>query len=133
MHDSARDGSEAVGMFPGRFGAVLKFFHTQFCRLENDVLAVVEFPISGQDAPLGLEAFVKRGVWKRRHYGEARQVYPSLNGEFRRFQKHIRPVVIEAKNKAALKCDPVLVKSLDHAYKLVGRVKCLMALAKVLR
>src|SRR5690242_13925949 len=103
--------SETVGVFPGCLNALLQFFHTKFCWLKDDVLAVIEFPVFGENSSFGLKPFVKACVWKRRDNRKPRQVNACLDGKFRGFQKHIRLVVIEAKNEAPLKSYPVFVKS----------------------
>src|SRR5947209_6061772 len=97
------------------------------------MLAIIEFPIPGQDAAFGLKPFVKSGVRKRRDDGEAGQVDASLDREFCRFQKHIRPIVVEAEYKTSLKRNSVFVKPLDNANKLLWRIKCLVALSEILR
>src|SRR6266540_2139918 len=133
MCDSACNGAEAVGVLPSRFRALLEFLNAQHGWPNNDVLAVIEFPVLCEDAPFGFETFVKSGVRKRRDDGEARQVNVRLNGELGGLQKHIRPIVIETKHKAALKCDSVLVQPFDDANKLFRRIETFMALPEVLR
>ena len=120
-------------MFPRRLGALLKFLDGQFRRTKNDVLTVVKFPVPGQNSTFGLQSPVKRCVGKRRDDGKSRQVNVRLYRKLRGFQKHIRPVVIEAKDKTPLECDAILMEALHDTNKFFRRIKTFVILPEILR
>ena len=133
MGDASRDGAKAVSMFPGGLGTLLKFLDGQFRRTKNNVLTVVKFPVPGQNSAFRLQSLVKRGVGKRRDDGKSRQVNVRLYRKLRGLQKHIRPVVIEAKDETPLKCDAILMEALHDANKLFRRIKTFVILPEILR
>jgi len=57
---------------------------------------------------------IEGGVGKRGDDGEARQVDVSLDGEARRFQEHVRGVVVHAEGEAGHERDAVPVQVLDQ-------------------
>ncbi len=107
-------------MFPGGLDAVLQLADAHMPWLENDVLAVVKFPVFGQQSAFRLQPFVERRIRKWRHHGEPRQVNARRDGELRGLRKDIRAVVIEPEDKAALESDAVCMQSLDHSRE-IGR------------
>src|SRR5689334_8791590 len=125
MRDAAGDGTKAVTVFPRRFGSLLQLPDGQLCRLKHHVLAVIQLPVSSEDAPFTFQAFVESGVGKWRHDSEARQVNARLHGELGGFQEHVGAVMIKAKHEAALKGDAVFMKPLYNLDEFVGRIKTL--------
>jgi hypothetical protein len=129
MHYATGNGPKTIGMLPRGFSARLEFFNAQLGRTENDVLAVIEFPILRQDSTFGLQSFVEGSIWKRRNDGKPRQVNAGLNGKLGGFQKCVRLVVIESENEAALQSDPMLMEHFNNLCKTIGRIKSLMTIA----
>src|SRR5262249_41438853 len=109
MRYTSGNGAKTVGVLPGGFSALLKFFDGQFGRPEDDVLSVIQFPIFCEDAAFGLEPFVERGVWKWRDDGEAWQIDLRVHCKLCCPEEDVRFVVIEAENEATLQRDTVLV------------------------
>ena len=60
MCNAPHHGAKAIGVFPGGFRAELQFLDGQFRRTENDVLAVIEFPVAREDAAFSSETFMER-------------------------------------------------------------------------
>src|SRR5262245_57155407 len=108
MTDPACNGAEAVGVFPGSFGPLLQFFDTHPRRAKHDMLAIIEFPITREQPAFSNQSFVESGVRERCDDGKTRQINSGLNRELCRLQKHIRLVVVQTENEAALQSDTVL-------------------------
>ena len=83
-------------------------------RLEDDVLAVVQLPVAGEDAALLEQAPVQGCAGEGRQQREARQVDASVDGELHCFVEHVRRVVIEPEHEAALDCDIQRVQVTDQ-------------------
>ena len=131
MADTAGDGTNAVGVFPGGFDAGLKLRDGHAFRLKDDVLGVVELPVFGQDAALGFEAQIERGVGERRDDGEAREVDVRGDGEFGGLQEDVGFVVIKAEDKAALEGDAVVMEALHDAGVVFGGVEAFVREAEI--
>src|ERR1700722_9831000 len=97
------------------------------------MLAIVKFPVLGQNPTLRLQTLIKRGVGKRGHDRESRQINAGLHRKFSSLVKDIRFVVIEAEDKTTLKRNPMLVQTLHDPQIFIGSVKSFVALSEILR
>src|SRR5258708_10261115 len=131
--DSSRNRTEAVSVLPRDLNALLKFLNAHSGWTKARMLAVVELPILREDAILGQESLVERRIRKRRDHGEARQINFRLHREFRRLEKNIRLVMVEAENKTALKRDAVFMQPFDHPDESLRRIETFAAFTKALR
>src|ERR1700683_4094821 len=55
MRQASHNRAEAIGVFPGNFSASFQFSHAHPLGLEDDVLAIIEFPVAGKDSTFTLE------------------------------------------------------------------------------
>ena len=119
----------AVGVLPGRLVPCCSSAGGHLARLEDHVLAVVELPVAGEDAPLALQPLVQGRAGEGGDDGEARQVDVRLDGEARGLQEDVRRVVVQAEDEAALEGDAVPVQALDQLAVVARRVEALLRLA----
>ena len=103
-----------IDVAPGLLVPDLQFARRHPLRLKDDVLAVVELPVPGEDAALAVEPLVQRRARERREDREARQVDRGVDGELRGLVEHVGRVVIEAEHEAALDADAERVQVADQ-------------------
>src|SRR6266704_1393505 len=94
--EAVRDRAVAIDALPGALVAELQLVRRHVLRLEDDVLAVIQLPVSGEDAILLGEPRVKWCAGERREDGEAREVDGRVDRELRRRIEHVEVIVIEA-------------------------------------
>ena len=112
---------------------MLQFGDAHLLRLKNDVLAVVQLPVVGQNASGSSQFLVQRSSGKRRDDGVPRQIDARLDRELGRLQKNVGRIVVEPEDEACLQRDPSPVQLLDDLRILVRAVERLVRLAQARR
>src|SRR4051795_3095015 len=126
------DRRRAVGVLPRRLDSLLKLLDAHLRRPEDHVLAVVELPVAGEDAPLALQAVEQGRAGERRHHGEAWEVDPRLDGEAGCLQEDLRSVMVQSEDEAALEGDAVAVESGHQLFVALRRVETFFRIPQVL-
>ena len=117
-----------VGRFPGRFMAHGQLFDRHPAWLKHDMLAVIQFPIPVEDAPLRFQASEQRSARKRSQYREARQIDGRVQGQLHRGIEHLGGVVIQTEDETALYRDAELVQIVDECPVVDGAVEAFAGL-----
>jgi hypothetical protein len=96
------------------------------------VLAVVELPVAGEDAPFALQPLEQGRARERGDHGEARQVDLRVDGEAGGLQEDLGRVVVEPEHEAPLERDAVAVQGLHQLRIALRGVEALLRGAQVL-
>src|SRR5208337_1459922 len=109
------------------FGPLFQLEHAHSFRLKYNMLAVIQLPVSRQDASFALQPLVQRRVGEGSHDCKTRQVDFRGDCEFRRFHKNVGVISIQTKNKASLQGDSMIVKLLNNLYEPIRGIESLSA------
>src|SRR5208282_5133607 len=127
MRQSSEDRPKAICVFPCDFGPLFQLEHAHSFRLKYNMLAVIQLPVSRQDASFALQPLVQSRVGEGSHDCKTRQVDFRGDCEFRRFHKNVGVISIQTKNKTSLQGDSMIVKLLNNLYEPIRGIKSLSA------
>src|SRR5579862_3590927 len=132
MRQAGQNRGNAVSVFPGNFSASFQLSNAHPLGLKNDVLAIVEFPVSSQDSAFTLESAVKSRSRKRRHNREPRKIYFRVHRKLRSFHEDVGTIAVQTENEASLQRDAMIVKIFNYANKVLRRIERFFACTQVL-
>jgi len=78
--------------------------------LKDDVLTVVQLPVSSENPSLRGQPRMQRRPWERCQHREARQIDAGVERKFYGGVEHVQMIVIEPEHEAALDRDSQLVQ-----------------------